>query len=186
MSAFSIVKDGMGNIYVESDHLPIIEKLVDYYQSIGYSCFIRPYLAFLQYHGYKTWCNWELFLRNCKVIFEKACYFLPLEDSNHDPRHIERLMKLLTQIMSRQYDDVLENIDIEGLVYLASPGLLSEDEKTFHECYGFLIELFVHPTTSVDEILIRFAKRGQRHTRLLHVCTIATCTGLLKIVLTSF
>ncbi|KII64987.1 hypothetical protein RF11_05963 [Thelohanellus kitauei] len=134
---------------INPDHEKLSERLVEYYQTLGYSCFIRPYLAFLLYLGYETRFIGEWFLRDCKVIFEKACDFLPPEDSNRDPRHLERVLRLLSQIISKHYDDILENIDIERLVYLASQGLLSQEEKTFNQCYGFLIELFDHPTTEI-------------------------------------
>ncbi|KII73875.1 hypothetical protein RF11_10065 [Thelohanellus kitauei] len=52
-------------------------------------------------------------------------------------------------ILEKQYDTILEDIDIGRLVAVASHGLQSQNEKTFNECHKVLTELFLHPSTSI-------------------------------------
>ncbi|KII68282.1 hypothetical protein RF11_06723 [Thelohanellus kitauei] len=140
-------------VYPENEKLS--QQFILLYQYSQFSCFIRPFNSLIKICG-KDACHWGWFLKNCKVIFDHGCTFVSDGNNTHRPRHVERLMKLLQsligfniRILEHQYDEVLNHMNIEKLVPIASGGLLSQEELTFKECHKVLIELFTHPSTPI-------------------------------------
>ncbi|KII68232.1 hypothetical protein RF11_07165 [Thelohanellus kitauei] len=91
------------------------------------------------------------------VIMKHGLKFLTGKDFNAYPRVVERLLKLYgrsiftkTPVFKRIFYPEYDFEIVEKLITLASRGLLSNDENTFNECLGTLIELFVHPSISVS------------------------------------
>ncbi|KII64025.1 hypothetical protein RF11_14649 [Thelohanellus kitauei] len=128
-------------------HEDLSERLVKYYQTLGHSCLLEPFICFIENFGYHlntpVW-----FFERCKVIIEHAGDFLSSRDINDHILLIKLLMLILNPILAEQYENILEKIDFGNIVELTSRGLLLEVKSTFNECHKLLTEVFIHPSFS--------------------------------------
>ncbi|KII62490.1 hypothetical protein RF11_15533 [Thelohanellus kitauei] len=129
------------------DKQKMFEKLLRFYLDSSFSCFIRPFCVYdqwiNQYRNHKGW-----FFSYCSSIFNHASDFLSHDDPNHHSPHLERVLILLQSILHNLYDRCLDELDMGGLVDLASQGLLSHEPLRFEKCYNVLTELFAHNSTT--------------------------------------